>query len=317
MTIKSFLKLVEIQTKIASMIPFFAATFFVVYHKMNFKFENFIIMFVSVLAFDMFTTGFNNYFDNKRAIKKHGFNYEQHNAIVHYKLTQTAVITSLAILLCISTIFGVWLFLRTDYILLVLGVLAFGTGIFYSFGPIPISRTPFGEIFSGGFMGFVIPFIAIYVHIFDQNLFSFFIESGVFKFSIDIEFILRIVIFCIPYFAGIANIMLANNICDIEDDIENKRYTLPVYIGKKASLVIFAVLANIGFIAIITAVIFNVAPGYSLLVLLTAIPVNMNLKAFFAKQHKGETFVFAVKNFILTGGSYMLVFGISATLSLF
>lgn len=41
-------------------------------------------------------------------------------------------------------------------------------GIFYSFGPIPISRMPLGKIFSGIFMGFVIVFLFVYIQVDDK-----------------------------------------------------------------------------------------------------------------------------------------------------
>ncbi len=53
---------------------------------------------------------------------------------------------------------------------------------------------------------------------------------------IFIEFIV-ICLVSIPMIVGIANIMLANNICDLEEDIANKRHTLPYYIGKKNAII--------------------------------------------------------------------------------
>ncbi len=41
----------------------------------------------------------------------------------------------------------------------------------------------------------------------------------------------------LPLVCTIANIMLSNNICDLETDITNHRYTLVYYIGKKQALV--------------------------------------------------------------------------------
>ena len=41
--------------------------------------------------------------------------------------------------------------------------------------------------------------------------------------------------------SGIANIMLANNICDVEEDIINNRFTLPYYLGKKNAFNLFKI----------------------------------------------------------------------------
>ena len=85
-------------------------------------------------------------------------------------------------------------------------------------------------------MGFIITFISIYIHVYDQNIITVAYSSGNINIAVNLVEVLYIFILSIPAISGIANIMLANNICDIEDDIENKRYTLPIYIGKERAL---------------------------------------------------------------------------------
>ena len=91
MNIISFLKLVEIQTKVASVIPYLLGTFYALYRYDNFNIKNAIIMFLSMIIFDMTTTAINNYIDYSKAIKKEGYGYETHNAIVSYGLNPKAV----------------------------------------------------------------------------------------------------------------------------------------------------------------------------------------------------------------------------------
>jgi len=50
-----------------------------------------------------------------------------------------------------------------------------------------------------------------------------------------VEFLL-IFIVSIPTIGCIANIMLANNICDVEADIANNRFTQPYYLGRENAL---------------------------------------------------------------------------------
>ncbi|WP_185650869.1 hypothetical protein [Clostridium sp. DJ247] len=68
--------------------------------------------------------------------------------------------------------------------------------------------------------------------------------------SINIIEVLYIFLISLPLISGIANIMLSNNICDIEDDLENKRYTLPVYIGSDNALKLYKALYYIAYISI-------------------------------------------------------------------
>ena len=301
MKIKSFLKLVEIQTKAASVIPYFLASLFVYYRYNIFNFKNAIIMFFSMLIFDMTTTAINNYIDYAKAIKKEGFGYESHNAIVRDKLNPDHVRYLIYAMLGTAALLGLLLVANTNIVVLLLGALAFVIGITYTFGPIPISRTPFGEIFSGLAMGFLLTFITMYIHIFDRGILN--IDYTNFN-SINIVFNLKelviLFIVCLPAITGIANIMLANNICDIEDDIVNKRYTLPIYIGKENALKLFKWLYYIGYMAIVIAVVIRGLPLYSLLAVLVLKKVKENIDKFNELQTKKDTFGLAVENFALT-----------------
>lgn len=311
MSISSFLKLVEIRTKVASIIPFLLGTFYSLYRYDQFNLQNFIFMFISLITIDMATTAINNYVDYKKAIKTHGFNYEQHNTIVNDKLSERSVVAVIIGLLLIASILGLILFLNTDLVVLMLGVISFVVGILYSFGPVPISRMPLGEIFSGTFMGFVILFISTYIHVYDKNIASIVFTGQILNVSVNFVEILYIFLFSIPVIFGIANIMLANNICDIEDDISNKRYTLPIYIGKDKALRLFKSLYHIAYIDLIALVVMKIVPITSLLLLLTLIPLNKNIQLFFEKQTKKDTFVLAVKNFVLINMVQTLIIGVT------
>lgn len=312
MGIISFLKLVEIQTKVASIIPYLVGTVFALYKFDNFNMKNAILLFLSMIIFDMTVTAINNYVDYIKAIKKEGFGYEEHNAITKYGLKPKTVLGIIIVILIVSSSLGILLFLNTNIIILLVGLLCFTIGIFYSFGPIPISRTPFGEIFSGVTMGFFITFLAIYIHIFDKGILNISIIDGNFELMINLKVIIAIFVISIPLIVGISNIMLANNICDMEDDFINRRFTLPIYIGKENALTIFKCLYYIGFVGISIGVILKVLPIVSLLTLLVLIPINKNIKSFYTVQSKKDTFVLAVKNFILLNVTYIftIVLGI-------
>lgn len=312
MGIISFLKLVEIQTKVASIIPYLVGTVFALYKFDNFNMKNAILLFLSMIIFDMTVTAINNYVDYIKAIKKEGFGYEEHNAITKYGLKPKTVLGIIIVMLIVSSLLGILLFLNTNIIILLVGLVCFTIGIFYSFGPIPISRTPFGEIFSGVTMGFFITFLAIYIHIFDKGILNISIIDGNFELMINLKVIISIFVISIPLIVGISNIMLANNICDMEDDFINRRFTLPIYIGKENALTIFKCLYYIGFVGISIAVILKVLPIVSLLTLLVLIQINKNIKSFYILQSKKDTFILAVKNFILLNVTYVftIVLGI-------
>lgn len=304
MNLRSFLKLVEIKTKTASMLPFIIGTLFCIYRFNSFNLFNFIIMFISLITFDMATTTLNNYIDYLSDKKKRGYGYEEHNSIVKYKIPLKFVNLTLGTLLIIAIVSGFILFIRTNILVLIIGIISFIIGIIYTFGPIPISRTPFGELFSGFFMGFVIIFLSIYIHLNNELLVNLYSDGffTVIKFNIVELFIVLLI--SIPSITGISNIMLANNICDMEEDKSNERYTLPLYIGKEYSLRLFNILYLISFFSIILSVIIKVVPLVCLLSVLTIIPITNNIKLFYEKQSKSETFHLSVINYLIIGASF-------------
>lgn len=301
MNLKSFLKLVEIRTKVASVIPLLLGTVYVFYRYHRFDLINFLLFFCSLLFIDMTTTTLNNYFDWKRANKRHGYNFEIHNSIEKYHLQERTVVAVILGMLFLAVAAGILLVTRTNLVVLAVGALSFLIGICYSFGPLPISRTPLGEAFSGFFMGFVIFFLSIYVHAYDSGIFSYAIEGTDILFRLGMADILAIFLVSFPLVCGIANIMLANNICDVEDDIENGRHTLPVYLGKKNSIFLFNALYYASYADILFLVVAGVLPVLCLAALITLLPVYKGIKRFNSLQSKCDTFPIAVKSFLLIG----------------
>ena len=308
MTIRNFLNFVEIKTKLASLIPFALGTVFAVYRYKSFNLNNFIIMFISLFAFDMATTAINNYIGYKELKIIEIQNDKNKRLITKYDASESTALAIIFTLIIIAVIFGIILSLNTTLIVLFIGIISFGVGILYTFGPIPISRMPLGELFSGLFMGFVILFLSVYIHVYDQNIISLAYKNNILNFSINIVEVLYIFLVSIPVISGIANIMLANNICDVEEDVENNRFTLPYYLGRKNSLKLFKLLYYIGYIDAIILVALKIIPPASLLILFTFIIVNKNIKLFYANPLKNKTFVLSVKNLFIINIPQIIIF---------
>ena len=317
MKVKAFFKLVEIQTKVASVIPFLTTLLYVLYSTKQLNGVNMVIMFLSMVLFDMTVTALNNYYDYKNAEKKHGYNYEIHNSIVQYSLKSGTVKAVIAVMFVISAALGLLLVYRTNFITLLLGAACFAIGIAYSYGPMPISRTPFGEIFSGLTMGLGIPLITYYSNVFDKDVLQLTLSNRVLTFSFDVYSIAGILLVSLPAVFCIANIMLANNICDIEDDLPNKRYTLPIVVGKAKAVTLLKLLFALSYVAIIAAVVLRALPLYSLLSLLSIIPLTKNVKAFVANPTKKDTFGAIVGSFVLINVSLALTIGLGVLDAMF
>lgn len=298
MTIQSYFKLVEIQTKVASVFPFLLGTLYAVGLYGTGGMTNTLILFWSLFLFDMATTAINNYIDYKTARKKDGYGYNDHNAMAAHSISPGAALSAIFTLLSLAVALGLWLWLRTDWVVLAVGIASFAVGVCYTFGPVPISRTPLGEAFSGATMGLLIPFLAVYIHR-PGEMIRLTLDGSRLLINLDWTGLLGIALLALPSVCGIANIMLANNICDVEDDIANRRSTLVTYIGVRWGLWLFAGLYAVAFLGIAAVVALGFLPAIYLLALLCALPIGRNICAFFRKQSKGETFVLAVKSFVL------------------
>lgn len=309
MSIKTFLNLVEIQTKLASLFPFLLGTLFAAYYFNAFNLVNTLLFFAAMLIFDMTTTAINNLMDYQKA-KDNGYRDEV-NIIGQEKLPEKLVTRLIISMLIISALLGVVLVFRTNIILLIIGAVCFIIGIFYTYGPVPISRMPLGEPISGLTMGFGIFFIAVFVNVAQQNLLSLLFEGSQFIIEGNILAILSIFFVSLPTVFMIANIMLANNTCDLEQDILNHRYTLPFYIGKKRAVQLFDGLVYASYVVIVIAVALGLLHPVLLLLLGTIIPMRKNLAAYNKKQVKSETFVIAIKNIVLFSSSEVVLLAIS------
>lgn len=300
--IQRFLSYVEIRTKIASLLPFLLGLTYVLYAYQQINILNTLLFFTSMLSFDMATTALNNYIDVKTNDKILEFSEKTAKRILIF-------------LLVLATLLGLTLVFYTGVVVLVLGALCFGVGIFYTFGPVPISRMPLGEIFSGLFMGLLIPFLVVFINVPEQSLIYFTFTNWLLQVSFSILDLLKLGVVTIPAIAGIANIMLANNICDVEDDVKVNRFTLPYYTGVKNALNMFATLYYLGYAAIIVMVLFGLVPIYGLIVIAGLIPVQKNISKFRKQQSKTKTFSLSVQNLVILLFPLILVLTIGAILN--
>lgn len=304
MTRKSFFDLVEIRTKLASLFPFMIAVLFTNTYFHSFHWGKTLFFFFGMLAFDMATTAINNYMDFRKA---HSEEYKyQENVIGKDQLSERTVVMIIFGLIGFAAIVGITLAIQTGWLLLLMGCVCCFIGVFYTFGPIPLSRMPLGEVFSGVTMGLGIFVITIYLNTYDKKL--FFMELDLQHFSItgSTTAALAVVWASIPLIATIANIMLANNLCDLEQDIENHRYTLPFYLGKENAVILFNLLMYSSYVTIAIGLIAGIYQWPILLTFLSLVKVYPQTKVFTEKQIKSKTFVMSIRNLVAFNSSYGL-----------
>jgi len=287
--IRRFLKYVEITTKITSLFAFAMTLSYLFFIGQPIDTLRTAVFFLGMFLFDLTTTAINNYIDTKT-------NHQQ------LQFKRSIALLIIYVLFVLSTACGLYLFYLTDVVVLVVGVLCFAFGVLYTYGPIPISRQPLGEIFSGFFYGFAIPFLVLYINMPEGHFLTFAVSRDALDLRLQIWPFVSLILLSIPPFCTTANIMLANNICDLEKDITVKRYTLPYYLGKR-SLYVFAALYYLAFLSVVVMVVTGILSPLCLLSLVVLIPVQKNIMVFFKKQDKMETFPVAIKNYLLIMGT--------------
>lgn len=296
--IKKFMEYVEIMTKITSTFAFLITISYMKYIKSPINWKLTFVFFLSMFIFDLATTAINNYIDSKT----------NHQTLQFKRSVAKKIIF---ILLGISIILGLYLAYLTDVVVLIIGAICFLCGILYTYGPIPLSRQPWGEVFSGIFYGLLIPFILLYINMPSGTFIILDLNFEFISIKLMIVPIITVLLFSIIPICTTANIMLANNICDLEKDIMVKRYTLPYYLGDKA-LYLFAFIYYITYIATIIMVIFKILSPICLISLLTIFIVQRNIKEFFKVQDKKTTFLVSIKNYIIIMGVNTLMIFISS-----
>ncbi|WP_262315912.1 UbiA family prenyltransferase [Lacticaseibacillus parakribbianus] len=304
LTLPLFLQLIRLPVKLASVMPFALGTLYAWYDQRGFNWVNTLIYFVGQMSIACFVTGFNNVQDFH---KSHDEDYRQNgNILGTAHLNPQRIMALMLTLLGVAVCAGLVLVVRTDLVLLFIGATAIAIAIFYTFGPMPISRLPIGELVSSMTEGFGTFFIAYFVNVPHRPL-GLDLSWQAFVLHGDVATIAKLLLVAAPIIVLEANIMFANNIGDIQEDITNHRATLAVYLGHDRSLAIYRWVPVAADVAIVAAVALGVMPWPTLLVLGLWPVIHKNIRRFLAVQVRRLTFKTAVNNLLLTAGAEVLV----------
>lgn len=281
MNLAVFLELVEFKAKTASVLPFFIGICFSLYNFHKLHLGLVLLYFIAMVIFNMAVDILDNYNDYHHATEIHDYR-EKTNIIGRENLDLRIVFRMMIGMIIVSAMIGIGLSFIVGWPFLLMGLFCYGVGIFYSSGPKPLSSLPLGEVFSGITMGFMITLLCVYLNTYDVFQWSFTNLSEIFMISL-------------PNTLWIANLMLANNICDLEEDETNNRFTLVHYLGKHQALNLFVTLNILAFLAILLSVLLRFAPWSMLGTFLAAPFIFKQVQLFLKRQIKRETFICAVR----------------------
>jgi 1,4-dihydroxy-2-naphthoate octaprenyltransferase len=224
-----FLALVEMRTKVVSISTFTIASLFALRSKGSLDPAALGLGFASVLLVDMGTTAFNSFFDWWRGVDHASTNRESDKVILTQGVPALAVFFLAASLYALAALIGIVLAFKVGFWIVPAGGLCLAAGFFYNGGPMPISRTPFGEFVSGAFLGSALFLIVFRVLGGDWNTAA--------------------LLASIPGALMISSILAVNNACDIEGDKASGRRTLAVRLGRSRASILVYFLAGAGIAA--------------------------------------------------------------------
>ena len=297
MNFKIFAELIELKAKTASIFPFLLGLAYSLYHYQSVNLSALAIYFVAMFMFNCFVDIWDNYNDYHKAVDTDDYQ-KNTNIIGRENLSMGLIKSLLAFFFFGSLILGIIVALMTGWAVFWLGLLCYAVGVFYAGGPKPLSSLPLGELLSGLTMGYVIFLICLYINSSHNFVWSFANLATTF-------------LIALPNTLLIANLMLANNTCDLEEDEANHRYTIVHYIGKKAALIWWTTALILAFVAIVVAVILGLLSPIMLLILLIAPLMIKFVRPYLQKQVKKETFISSVKILMVFQLVQVLLFFVS------
>lgn len=171
------------------------------------------VLLVICLLMQSAANTFNDYYDYVKGADSIDDNVDPTDAVLVYNDVNPRSALALAIgLVVVAFAFGAVVIYAAGWIPLAIGIVGAASVVLYSAGKTPLSYLPIGEMVSGFVMGGLIP-LACYQ-----------VLSG--------NFDLRALLWSIPTILGVGLIMFTNNTCDREKDLDSKRRTLSVILGR-------------------------------------------------------------------------------------
>ena len=178
---------------------------------------------------------FNDYFDFIKGTDTAEDNVEASDSVLVYNDVNPRSALGLAIgFLAVAFLLGLYVVWKTGPVPLVIALIGAVIVVMYTGGKTPLSYLPVGEAVSGIVMGGLIP------------LASYQVLSGTFTFMA--------LLWATPTIIGVGLIMMTNNTCDIEKDIEASRLTLPVLLGRERARALYHALMVVWVLAILAIV---------------------------------------------------------------
>ena len=208
-------RLLRPHTLTASLVPVLVGSVYAFSVKHDLHFGLFLAMLIASCSIQIGTNLFNEYYDFVRGLDTKN-SVGIGGTIVRDGASPKFVLTMALLFYALAAILGIYICYMSSWYLLLIGGFCMLVGYLYTGGPIPISSTPFGEVFAGGFLGTGVIMI------------SYYIQTG--------EISAHAALISIPVAVLIGLILTGNNIRDRVGDAKNGRHTLAILLGHSGSV---------------------------------------------------------------------------------
>ncbi|WP_339228612.1 1,4-dihydroxy-2-naphthoate polyprenyltransferase [Oceanobacillus sp. FSL K6-2867] len=285
-------RLLRPHTLTASFVPVFVGTM-IAFNEGAIDWLLFLAMLIASLLIQAATNMFNEYYDFVRGLDNDN-SVGIGGTIVRDGIAPKKIRNLAFTFYAISILIGIYICFASSWWIAVIGLICMAFGYLYTGGPIPISYTPFGELFSGVLMGTVI--IGI----------TYFIQTGTVSSSM--------IWISIPITILIGSINFSNNIRDRDGDKLGGRKTIAVLVGREKSITLLAVLMLVAYGITALLIIIDILPLWSLLTFLSGFKAREAIRNFRGKQTAIEMMP-AMAATAKTNTIYGLLLGISLLLA--
>lgn len=276
-------RLMRPHTLTASFVPVFIGTAMALFHN-QLHIPLFIAMLTASVLIQAATNMINEYFDYVRGLDN------EHSVGIGGTIVRDGIsprtVRNLAILFYLFAVaIGVYICMESSWWVAAVGSLSILVSYLYSAGPIPISSTPLGELFSGLFMGPVIIMITYYIQ----------------TKMLTMDFILLSI--SVGLLIGAIN--LSNNIRDLDGDKEHGRKTLAILLGRPRAIKLLAAIFTAAFVITIALVLLGIVTPWVLLVIFS-IPKAVQA----VRQFQGKTLPYEMMPAMRSTAQLNTIFGL-------
>ncbi|RSU13428.1 hypothetical protein CBF27_04425 [Vagococcus acidifermentans] len=296
-----FVELTEIYTFIGNVFLGLIGIAYSVYVNQSFHLLHTLVYMLAIFCFHVFANAFNNLKDYHNASDAHNYK-ETSNTIGRYQLPLRLVEMTCLIAIVLFLMCGAYFFFQHHWLLMAVGVIGFGVGVLYSSGPAPLNSLPVSEIIAAGAMGYLVPLGAFLAN---QTV------AG-----IDFSVLVNLLLICVVPVMTMFNCLLANNTCDLEEDIVNGRKTLVYYLDKPLAVRFFQLVCVLMFVVPFFLLLTHRIAGLPALLIAYAPIAWRGLQPYYQNQLKRQTFPLVIHHMERTLHLYALLYACDVLLKL-